>query len=82
MNNKKFWTRYNDDVEKRVLELIEVKERDGEGFALCDFHIHSNHSSDGKQSVEDIINESIKYGFEIISITDHDCVSARSEERR
>ncbi len=79
MNNKKFWTRYNDDVEKRVLELIEAKERDGEGFALCDFHMHSNHSSDGKQSVEDIINESIKYGFEIISITDHDCVSAYDE---
>lgn len=42
---------------------------------LCDLHIHSNHSSDGTQSLEEIICEAQKLGFEIIALTDHDSVS-------
>lgn len=42
-------------------------------------HIHSNHSSDGKQLLVEIINETKKYNFEIISITDHDSVSVYDE---
>lgn len=75
MNNKKFWEKYNDNISQKIKELINKKQQSKEDVVLCDFHIHSNHSSDGKQSLNDIIKEAMKYKFEVIAITDHDSVS-------
>ncbi|MGM0379308.1 MAG: histidinol-phosphatase HisJ family protein [Bacillota bacterium] len=38
---------------------------------MIDLHIHSKFSSDSKQPVEEIIQESIKKNIKVISITDH-----------
>lgn len=38
----------------------------------CDFHIHS-HFSDGKHSIEEIVNLYGSQGFGVIAITDHLC---------
>lgn len=46
---------------------------------LVDLHIHSNHSSDGKQSLDFIINECHDKGFKIIALTDHDDVEVFNE---
>ena len=75
MNNRKFWKKYNKKIEFQISELLKNKAKNNEEDVLCDLHMHSNHSTDGKQTLQDIIEESIKYGFEIISITDHDSVS-------
>lgn len=75
MNNNKFWKKYNDYISQKIEELISKKQQSEEDVVLCDFHIHSNHSSDGKQSLNDIINEAIKHKIEVIAITDHDSVS-------
>ncbi len=79
INNKKFWENYNDYISQQIEELLIKKKQIEEEFVICDFHIHSNHSSDGKQSLNDIINESIKHNLEIIAITDHDSVSVYDE---
>ena len=75
MNNKDFWDNYLENIKKRIFKLIESKKQNNENFLLCDLHIHSNHSSDGTQSLEEIICEAQKLGFEIIALTDHDSVS-------
>jgi len=41
-----------------------------------DLHIHSIHSADGREKVEDIISHSKEIGLDIISITDHNTMKA------
>lgn len=75
MNNEDFWDKYLESVKIKIFKLVERKKQNNEKFLLCDLHIHSNHSSDGTQSLEEIICETQKLGFEIIALTDHDSVS-------
>lgn len=44
-----------------------------------DLHIHTN-CSDGKFTPKEIIDEAVKNGVEVISITDHDTVKAYTDE--
>lgn len=62
-----------------ILKLLEEAEKDGRNSLLCDLHIHSNHSSDGKQTLDEIIETANKLGFKIIAITDHDDVGVYDE---
>lgn len=71
MNNYKFWQIYNKKIKDNIFKMLNTENSD---FILCDLHIHSNHSSDGKQSLKQIIDNSTKLGFKIIAITDHDSV--------
>ena len=64
-----------ESIKIKIFKLVERKKQNNEKFLLCDLHIHSNHSSDGTQSLEEIICETQKLGFEIIALTDHDSVS-------
>jgi len=41
-----------------------------------DLHIHSNHSFDGKSSVESLLDNAKEAGLDAIAITDHDNMSA------
>ena len=79
MNNFKFWEKYNQMTASHILKLLEEAEKDGRNSLLCDLHIHSNHSSDGKQTLSEIIETANKLGFKIISITDHDNVGVYDE---
>lgn len=45
---------------------------------MIDLHIHSNHS-DGTNTVKEILQEAQKRKLEVISITDHDSISAYEE---
>lgn len=45
----------------------------------CDFHIHSEHSSDGKMSVGEIISAAKTMGYGAIAISDHNCFTATAE---
>ena len=71
MNNYKFWQIYNKNVKHEILQLLKSEKSNN---ILCDLHIHSNHSSDGKQSLKEIINHTTQLGFKIIALTDHDSV--------
>ena len=42
---------------------------------MCDFHIHSNHSLDGKMSVDKILRSNCEF----LSITDHDTMNSVKE---
>ncbi len=44
-----------------------------------DFHVHSNHSRDGIDSVEKILKQAISRGLNGIAITDHDTLSGAIE---
>jgi 3',5'-nucleoside bisphosphate phosphatase len=44
-----------------------------------DLHIHSKNGSDGRWSLEEIFREASLRGIDLISITDHDSVSAQHE---
>lgn len=79
MNNFKFWEKYNQMTASQILKLLEEAEKDGRNSLLCDLHIHSNHSSDGKQTLDEIIETANKLGFKIIAITDHDDVGVYDE---
>ncbi|GAA0456534.1 DNA polymerase/3'-5' exonuclease PolX [Alkalibacillus silvisoli] len=53
-----------EEVESKIPELVELADING------DLHMHTTWS-DGAQSVEEMINKSRSYGYEIIAITDH-----------
>ncbi len=53
-----------------------VRER---GKLRGDLHIHSIHSADGRESVEDIIRYAKEIGLDVISITDHNNMKAYEE---
>lgn len=73
-NDFNFWNEYLFKIKNRILELCNEKE-----YLYIDMHIHSIYSSDGKQSIIDIINTTKEKGFDIISITDHDSIDAYDE---
>jgi len=73
-NNYNFWDEYIFKVKNKILELCDEKE-----YLYIDMHIHSNYSSDGKQSITDIINTTKEKGFDIISVTDHDSIDVYDE---
>ncbi|MFR4583085.1 PHP domain-containing protein [Clostridium cadaveris] len=41
-----------------------------------DLHMHSNFSDDGELTPQEIIDNAIKNGMDIISITDHNSIKA------
>lgn len=79
MNNYKFWKKYNQICLNKIDNLLRVLEQEKVNKILVDLHIHSNHSSDGKQSLDFIIDECNKKGFKIIALTDHDDVKVFNE---
>ena len=73
-NDYKFWNDYLIRIKKEIIKLCNSKKD-----VYIDFHIHSNYSADGKQSLEEIISNARKHGFDIISITDHDSLKVYDE---
>lgn len=69
MNNYMFWNNYLKQVYSDIKRIINEKE-----IVYTDFHIHSDYSSDGKQTLEEIIQRSKDLGLDIIAITDHDSI--------
>ena len=59
--------------------MIEIEVPREEGRLRGDLHIHSRHSADGRESVEDIIRHARRIGLDVISITDHNCQKAYDE---
>lgn len=74
MNDINFWNQYNKKTKKRISELMERKEK-----IYVDLHMHSNYSTDGKQSLTEIIENTKQRNFDIISITDHDNIEVYDE---
>ena len=68
-NNYLFWNKYLHDVADQIENLIDTKEK-----ILTDFHIHSDYSADGKQSLEEIIKRAKELKIDIIAVTDHDSI--------
>lgn len=73
-NDYNFWNEYLEKINNKIIELCNIKEE-----IYIDMHIHSNYSADGKQSIKEIIETTMKKGFDIISITDHDTLLAYDE---
>lgn len=73
-NNYNFWNGYLNQVVLRIEKLLKVKE-----YIYTDFHIHSDYSVDGEQTLIEIINRSEKIGLDIIAITDHDSIKVYDE---
>lgn len=73
-NNYEFWEEYLLNLKKEIKKLCEKKD-----FLYIDFHIHSNYSSDGKQTIKKIIESTKSKGFDIIAITDHDSLDIYDE---
>lgn len=67
-----FIKQYNKYVLKRIQSLLNENR---EEYAV-DLHIHTNYSADGNQTVDEVIQRSKMYRFDIISITDHDSIKA------
>ena len=74
MNNYKFWEDYNQKCINNIKSLIAEKRKQNQDFVLTDLHLHSDCSSDGKQTLSEIIEKSQEIGLEIIALTDHDSV--------
>ena len=73
-NNFEFWEKYLKLIKQEITKLCYLKEN-----IYIDFHIHSNYSADGKQSLKEIIENTKNKGFDIIAITDHDVVDVYDE---
>lgn len=73
-NDYEFWEDYLKRIKKEILKLCDKKET-----LQIDLHIHSNYSSDGKQTIKQIIDSTHLKGFDIIAITDHDTLNAYNE---
>lgn len=74
-----FWASYNRNAVQKIEKLIAQKKQQCKDFAIVDLHLHSNYSADANQHFWDILHNTKKYGFEIISITDHDDVRVYDE---
>lgn len=74
-----FWASYNRNAVQKIEKLIAQKKQQRQDFAIVDLHLHSNYSTDANQHFWDILHNTKKYGFEIISITDHDDVRVYDE---
>ena len=78
-NNFVFWKEYNANTINKILNLIDQQKRRNATYVFADFHMHSNMSSDGKQTLKEILENTKQKGFDIISITDHDDVRIYDE---
>ncbi len=74
MNDYNFWKQYNERVKLEISKLCKKKK-----ILYIDLHIHSNYSSDGNQSISQILKNTKAKGFDIISITDHDSLTVYEE---
>lgn len=74
INNYSFWDKYLKSIKEKLINLCDKKRN-----ITIDFHIHSNYSADGKQSLKEIIQITQKLGFDVIAITDHDCLTVYDE---
>ena len=74
MNNFKFWEDYLIKLKEEIKKICQEKKE-----LHIDLHIHSNYSSDGKQSIKEILNTTKNKGFDIIAITDHDSLDCYDE---
>lgn len=74
MNDYIFWEKYLNDIRKRIDKLIQ-EQKD----VTIDLHLHSTHSTDGAQTLKEIIEIARKNRFDLISITDHDTVAVYDE---
>lgn len=70
-NSYNFWQKYLIKIKNKIIEMCANQEK-----FYVDFHIHSNYSSDGKQTIDEILNTTKAKGFNLISITDHDSLKA------
>ena len=75
MDKKVFWSEYNKYVINRLSNLLKDKR---EKYGV-DLHIHTKYYVDGKGDVIDKINRAKDFGFDIISLCDHDSISAYSD---
>lgn len=73
-NNYDFWEVYLKKIKKEITKLCSDKEK-----LYIDFHMHSNYSADGKQSLKQILESTNNKGFDIISVTDHDSIDIYNE---
>ena len=73
-NDYEFWEQYLKKLTQEITKLSRKKDK-----LFIDLHMHSNYSADGKQSVNQIIENTRERGFDIIAITDHDSVDAYDE---
>lgn len=46
----------------------------------CAFHVHSYHSFDCFSSIQDLVEEAVKNGINLLAITDHDVVKVSEDE--
>lgn len=68
-----FWEEYNNRIKNEIKSLCKKKEK-----LRIDLHMHTNYSSDGKQSLDEIIKNTYDK-FDIIAITDHDSLDVYDE---
>lgn len=74
MNNYMFWNDYLNKTYFRIKNMLATKEK-----IHTDFHIHSDYSADGKQTLKEIIDRSNRLGLGVIAITDHDSLGVYDE---
>lgn len=73
-NDYMFWNDYLNETIKKIEKMIQEKD-----VIYIDFHMHSDYSADGKQSLAQIIDRTKNLGMDIISITDHDSLGVYDE---
>lgn len=73
-NNYDYWQKYLESTIERIQKLIKTKDN-----IYTDFHIHSDYSSDGTQTLKQIIERAKKNKLDIIAITDHDSIKIYDE---
>lgn len=73
-NDYLFWKTYLVQTIEKIDRLLVNKD-----VIYADFHMHSDYSADGKQTLEEIIDKAQKLGLDIIAITDHDSIKVYDE---
>lgn len=68
-----FWEGYNNKIKDEIIKLCKSKAK-----LRIDLHMHTNYSSDGKQTLDEIIKNTCDK-FDIIAITDHDSLDVYAE---
>lgn len=66
-----WWSNYLTNTLNKIEGLINNKKE-----IYADFHIHTDYSADGKQTLEEILYRTSNLGLDIIAITDHDSIGA------
>lgn len=66
----------NIQCNKYVLKRLENLLKQNKKYYKVDLHLHTSFSSDGEQTIQEVISRAIKEKFDVISITDHDSVNA------